>query len=96
MMIVELYTIITLQMIEFMDKKDKRYVVTVDMYVYGEDNYLARKNVHKMLDKINEKYPNARPEITEMGIQPFGSFNYQKLDDWSKPIPKIKDKPLPF
>jgi hypothetical protein len=31
-----------------------------------------------------------------MGIQPFGSFNYQKLDDWSKPIPKIKDKPLPF
>ena len=96
MMIVELYTIITLQMIEFMDKKEKRYVVTVDMYVYGEDNYLARKNVHKMLDKINEKYPNARPEITEMGIQPFGSFNYQKLDDWSKQIPKIKDKPLPF
>jgi hypothetical protein len=66
------------------------------MYVYGEDDYMARKNVHKMLDKINEKYPNARPEITEMGIQPFGSFNYQKLDDWSKPIPKIKDKPLPF
>ena len=96
MMIVELYTIITLQMIEFMDKKEKRYVVTVDMYVYGEDDYTARKNVHKMLDKINEKYPNARPEITEMGIQPFGSFNYQKLDDWSKPIPKIKDKPLPF
>ena len=83
-------------MIEFMDKKEKRYVVTVDMYVYGEDDYMARKNVHKMLDKINEKYPNARPEITEMGIQPFCSFNYQKLDDWSKPIPKIKDKPLPF
>ena len=42
-------------------KEEKRYVVTVDMYVYGEDDYTARKNVHKMLDKINEKYPNARP-----------------------------------
>ena len=34
-------------------KEEKRYVVTVDMYVYGEDDYTARKNVHKMLDKIN-------------------------------------------
>ena len=96
MMIVELYTIITLQMIEFMDKKEKRYVVTVDMYVYGEDDYTARKNVHKMLDKINEKYPNARPSVTELGEQPFGTMSYRKLDDHSKPITKIKDKPLPF
>jgi len=74
-----------------------RYVVTVDMYVYGEDDYMARKNVHEMLDKIDEEYPNARPEITEMGIQPFASYDYIKLDDWSKPIPKEKkDEPLPF
>jgi hypothetical protein len=73
-----------------------RYVVTVDMYVYGEDDYMARKNAHKMLDEIDEKNPNARPEITEMGIQPFASYDYIKLDDWSKPIPKVKDKPLPF
>ena len=73
-----------------------RYVVTVDMYVYGEDDYMARKNAHKMLDEIDEKNPNARPEIIEMGIQPFASYDYIKLDDHSKPIPKVKDKPLPF
>ena len=80
-----------------MKETRKRYAVTVDMYVYGEDDYMARKNVHEMLDKIDEEYPNARPEITEMGIQPFASFDYMKLDDWSKPIPKEKkDEPLPF
>ena len=78
-------------------KKEKRYVMTVDMYVYGEDDYTARKNAHKMLDKIDEKYPNARPEITEMGIQPFATVDYMELDDLSKPIPKEKkDEPLPF
>ena len=77
-------------------KDEKRYVVTVDMYVYGTDDYMARKNAHKMLDKIDKKYPNTRPEITEMGIQPFATMDYMKLDDHSKPIPKVKEKPLPF
>ena len=36
-------------------KDKKRYVVTVDMYVYGEDDYMARKNTYKMLDKIDKK-----------------------------------------
>ena len=78
-------------------KDEKRYVVTVDMYVYGEDDYMARKNTHKMLDKIDEKYPNARPSVTELGEQPFATMSYRKLDDHSKPIPnKLKNKPLPF
>ena len=29
-------------------KDKKRYVVTVDMYVYGTDDYMARKNTYKM------------------------------------------------
>ena len=37
-----------------------------------------------------------RTNVTEIGEQPFASFGYRKLDDISKPIPKIKDKPLPF
>lgn len=80
-----------------MKETRNRYVVTVDMYVYGEDDYMARKNAHKMLDKIDEKYPNARPSITELGEQPFATMSYRKLDDHSKPIPKEKkDEPLPF
>ena len=77
-------------------KEQKRYAVQLDVYVWAEDDYLARKEAHKLADEIDEKNPNARPEIIEMGIQPFASYDYIKLDDHSKPIPKVKDKPLPF
>jgi hypothetical protein len=77
-------------------KEQKRYTVQMDVYVWAEDDYLARKEAYKIVDKIDEKYPNARPSVTEIGEQPFASFSYRKLDDISKPIPKIKDEPLPF
>ena len=77
-------------------EEDKRYVVSVDMYVYAKDDYMARKRAHKMVDDIDEKYVNARPAITELGSQPFASMSYRKLDDHSKPRDKSKDKPLPF
>ena len=66
----------------------KRYVITVDMYVYGDDDFMARKNAHKMLEKIDKKYPNARPNITELGEQPFASLSYRKLEGHTKPIKK--------
>ena len=77
-------------------EEDKRYVVSVDMYVYAKDDYMARKRAHKMVDYIDEEYVNARPAITELGSQPFASMSYRKLDDHSKPRDKSKDKPLPF
>jgi hypothetical protein len=49
-----------------------------------------------MLDKIDEKYPNARTSVTELGEQPFATMSYRKLEDTSKPISKVKEKPLPF
>lgn len=70
--------------------KDKRYVVTMDVYVYAKDDYSARYKAHKLADKIDA-------DVTEIGEQPFASFNYRKLDDHSKPVSKSdKDKPLPF
>jgi hypothetical protein len=77
-------------------KEQKRYTVQMDVYVWAEDDYLARKEAYKIVDKIDEKYPNARPSVTELGEQPFATMSYRKLDDISKPIPKIKDEPLPF
>ena len=77
-------------------KEQKRYTVQMDVYVWAEDDYLARKEAYKIVDKIDEKYPNARPSVTELGEQPFATMSYRKLDDHSKPIPKIKDEPLPF
>jgi hypothetical protein len=74
--------------------KDKRYVVTMEMYVYAKDDYMARKRAHKMSDKIDSYYPNAQTIILELGEQPFASLAYRKLDDKSRPMKK--DKPLPF
>jgi hypothetical protein len=54
----------------------KRYVVTFEAYVYAPNDYMARKNAHKMVDKIDELYPNARPNVTELGYQPFASLHY--------------------
>ena len=79
-----------------MAETEKRYVVSVDMYVYAKDDYMARKRAHKMVDHIDEKYVNARPAITELGEQRFASLGYRKLSDHSKPRDKSKDKPLPF
>ena len=70
---------------------EKRYVVTMDVYVYAENDYMARKRAHKMADSL-DKY-GRNPSITEIGEQPFASLDYRKLEDISKPV---KNKKLPF
>ena len=54
---------------------------------------MARKKAHKMAKNIDGKYPNARTNVSEIGEQPFASFNYRKLEDISEPINEDK---LPF
>ena len=76
--------------------EDKRYVVSVDMYVYAENDYMARKRSHNMIEAIEEKYVNAIPAITELGEQPFATLGFRKLEDTSKPISKKKEEELPF
>ncbi len=71
--------------------KEKRYVVTMDVYVYAENDYMARKRAHKMADSL-DKY-GRNPSITEIGEQPFASLDYRKLEDISKPV---KNEKLPF
>jgi hypothetical protein len=74
--------------------KDKRYVVQMEMYVYAENDYMARKRAHKLKGAF-DKY-DRKPGITGIGEQPFATMSYRKLDDISEPISKIKDVPLPF
>ena len=76
-----------------MNRKEKRYVVTMDMYVHAENDYMARKRAHKMVDSL-DKY-GRNPKITEIGEQPFASLHYRKLEDISQPRDK-NDGPLPF
>ena len=77
-----------------MNRDKKRYVVTMDMYVYAENDYMARKRAHKLRDTLDGY--NRRPSITEIGEQPFASMSYRKLEDISEPTSKDKDEPLPF
>ena len=58
----------------------KRYVVTMDMYVYAENDYMARKKSHELAEEIDAKHVNARANVTEIGEQPFASFDYRKID----------------
>jgi len=53
--------------------KEKRYVVTMDVYVYAEDDHKARFKAHKLADKVGAR-------VTEIGEQPFASFTYRKLN----------------
>ena len=78
-----------------MDKKEKRYVVKMDMYVYAENDYMARKRSHQMKKKINYKF-GGRVGILELGEQPFASFECRKLEDHSEPISNKEKQELPF
>ena len=64
-----------------MIKNFKRYVVTMDMYVYGDSDYMARKNAHKMKERINEYYPDSQTQVNEICEQPFATLGSRKLDD---------------
>tara|TARA_R110000782_G_scaffold11783_2_gene35697 strand:- start:23151 stop:23390 length:240 start_codon:yes stop_codon:yes gene_type:complete len=79
-----------------MDRNKKRYVVTMDMYVYAENDYMARKRAHKMIEVIDEKYVNARPAVTELMEQQFGTIGFRRLNDISKPVSNKKEEELPF
>lgn len=45
----------------------------MDVYVYAKDDHSARYKAHKLADKVGAN-------VTEIGEQPFASFNYRKLD----------------
>ena len=77
--------------------KEKRYVMTVDMYVYAENDYMARKRAHEAKDKINKTLGDVQASVTEIGEQPFASMSYRKLKDHSLPLSKNDGKEeLPF
>lgn len=56
-----------------MPREKKRYAVQLDVYVYAKDDYSARYKAHKVANKVTAN-------VTEIGEQPFASFNYRKLD----------------
>ena len=77
------------------EQKENRYVVTMDMYVYGQDDYTARVEAHKLADELKRKYDN-QASVLDIVEQPFGRMGNRKLKDISKPIRRDKEEDLPF
>ena len=78
------------------EQRENRYVVTMDMYVYGKDDYMARVESHKLVDELKKKYDN-QAAVLEIHEQPFGSLSSRKLKDISKPMGRDeKEEDLPF
>ncbi len=79
-----------------MNKKENRYVATIEMYVYAENDYMAKKRANDLKLSIENRRHSDQVKVTEIGEQPFGSFDYRKLEDPTF-IPKDKShEPLPF
>ena len=78
------------------ERKDNRYVVTFEAYVYAENDYMARRKSHAVNDSINAIMNVQDSEVMDIVEQPFGTMGNRKLNDISKPRDKNKDKDLPF
>ena len=74
----------------------KRYVVVMEMYVYAENDYMARKRANDLKLSIENRRHSDQVKVTEIGEQPFASLDYRKLEDISRPSYNVKNEPLPF
>ena len=77
-----------------MNKKEKRYVVSIDMYVYADNDYDARKKAHNIAEAIEEETTAHQPKVLEIGEQPFARLAYRKLEDISNPAIESIDEAL--
>jgi len=78
-----------------MAKNFKRYVVTVDMYLYAENDYMAQKRSSKIRKLIDNCDHTDSVDVKEIGEQPFGTPNYRKIPtEFNKK--DISKKSLPF
>ena len=75
---------------------EKRYVVQVEMYVYADNDYMARKRADSIRKVIDQKDYADYVKVTEIGEQAFATPNYRKLEDPSFTPKEKKDAPLPF
>ena len=76
--------------------KDKRYVVQMEMYVYADNDYMAKKRANDLKLSIENRRHSDQIKVTEIGEQPFASFDYRKLDDPIFTPKDLSNEPLPF
>ena len=76
--------------------ENKRYVVQMEMYVYADNDYMARKRANDLRFSIDIRRHSQDVVVKEIGEQPFASFDYRKLDDPTFTPKDMSNEPLPF
>ena len=76
--------------------REKRYVVKMEMYVYAENDYMAKKRANNLKLSIENRRHSQDIKVREIGEMPFASFDYRKLDDPTFTPKDISNEPLPF
>lgn len=79
-----------------MSNKDKRYVVQMEMYVYADNDYMAKKRANDLRLSIDNRRHSQDVEVKEIGEQPFASTYYRKLDNPTFTPKETNNEPLPF
>ena len=71
-------------------RNKKRYAVSLDFYIYADNDYMARKKAHEIKKSVQADNTN----ILSITDAPFGSIQTRDLDDISEP--RKKDDKFPF
>ena len=50
-----------------MSKKENRYVATIEMYVYAENDYMAKKRANDLKLSIENRRHSDQVKVTEIG-----------------------------
>ena len=79
-----------------MDRENKRYVVQMEMYVYADNDYMARKRANDLRLSLENRRHSDQVTVKEIGEQPFASFDYRKLDNPTFTVKDTSNEPLPF
>ena len=76
--------------------KEKRYVVQMDMYVYAENDYMAKKRADDLRLNLDNRRHVQDVKVTEIGEQPFAKLGYRKFDSVVFTPKDTSNEPLPF
>ena len=79
-----------------MSGENKRYVVQMEMYVYADNDYMAKKRANDLRLSLENRRHSQDVTVKEIGEQPFASFDYRKLDDPIFTPKNLSNEPLPF
>ena len=79
-----------------MSNQDKRYVVQMDMYVYAENDHMAKKRANDLKNSLENRRHSGEVKIQTIGEQPFASTYYRDLDNVGFTPKDKSNEPLPF